>query len=523
MEKMSVRVTFSFAYFFLAIFLQNLSLSPLIAGEAQELFKRYQKSQQDYRKAIERGASSSHIRALYQEYLAAKRLYDGGSQEQIIDEHGKIETENRPTDYQQISKIPVKKARTQTQKLMDALYNAEAQKNPEKVINAIKNYLNKNPKSKEREKLIYELALAYQRLKGDLKTSVFLLKKLEAKKTLYAKKAQFRLKLFAHGRALQQLVQDAQAKKMVLSQTSKQAANTSWFNIPGLIINNNRHNRAANDFYQARQKYESYSEKVRKFAETSARNLQENIPLKIAFHRDFAMGLALNSQIISGEEEHSVPFIARHFNTITPENEMKWASLQPEEGNFIFKNSDKIVEFALENEIKTVGHTLIWHNQTPEWVFEKTTGTPASRELLLSRMQKHIEKVVHRYRGKVPGWDVVNEAIDDAPEILFRNSRWLEIIGEDFIEHAFRYTHEADPDAELYYNDYNLAFAHKRKKALAMIKRLQARDIPITAIGMQAHWQLDSPTIEQIENSIIAFSNLGIKVMITELDIDVLP
>ncbi|MDQ3292392.1 MAG: endo-1,4-beta-xylanase, partial [Bacteroidota bacterium] len=169
-----------------------------------------------------------------------------------------------------------------------------------------------------------------------------------------------------------------------------------------------------------------------------------------------------------------------------------------------------------------VGHTLVWHQQTPDWVFEDEAGKPVSREVLLKRMENHISTVVGRYKGKINGWDVVNEAIADQGGQM-RPTKWLSIIGEDFAEKAFEYAHKADPKAELYYNDYSLYRPDKREGTIRLVKSLQAKGIKVKAIGMQGHYGLTVPTIEQIEESIVAFSKLGVEVNFTELDIDVLP
>jgi endo-1,4-beta-xylanase len=168
-----------------------------------------------------------------------------------------------------------------------------------------------------------------------------------------------------------------------------------------------------------------------------------------------------------------------------------------------------------------IGHTLVWHAQTPRWVFQDQEAKPLTREALLERMREHIHTVVGRYKGKIRGWDVVNEALNDDGSL--RRSPWLRIIGEDYLEKAYQFAHEADPDAELYYNDYSLEEGPKRQGALKLVKGLQAADVKLTGIGLQGHYSLDKPTPGQIEETIEAFSKLGLKVMITELDVNVLP
>jgi endo-1,4-beta-xylanase len=159
--------------------------------------------------------------------------------------------------------------------------------------------------------------------------------------------------------------------------------------------------------------------------------------------------------------------------------------------------------------------------QTPKWVFEDKNGNQVSREVLLERMREHIRKVVGRYKGRINGWDVVNEALNE--DGTLRPSLWMKIVGDDYIEKAFRYAHEADPKAELYYNDYSLESEAKRKGALELVRKLKAKNVPITGVGLQDHVHMDWPTADQIDATITEFGKLGVKVMITELDVDVLP
>lgn len=167
-----------------------------------------------------------------------------------------------------------------------------------------------------------------------------------------------------------------------------------------------------------------------------------------------------------------------------------------------------------------IGHTLVWHSQTPDWVFEDEEGNPVSREVLLERMKDHIDTVVGRYKGRVHGWDVVNEAVND--DGSFRESPWYSIIGEDYVAKAFQFAREADPEAELYYNDYSLNRPAKADGVVNLINSVQQQGIDVTGIGMQGHYSLNHPSAEELEASILKFGELGI-VAITELDIDVLP
>jgi endo-1,4-beta-xylanase len=168
-----------------------------------------------------------------------------------------------------------------------------------------------------------------------------------------------------------------------------------------------------------------------------------------------------------------------------------------------------------------VGHCLVWHSQTPRWVFQNDQGDPLTREALLDRMHEHIRTVVGRYKGKIGGWDVVNEALNEDGSL--RQSPWLQIIGEDFLLKAFQFAHEADPQAELYYNDYSLENEAKRNGAVQLIRKLKAAGSPISGIGLQGHNHMDSPTARQEADTIEAFAALGIRVNISELDVDILP
>ncbi|MDX1283691.1 MAG: endo-1,4-beta-xylanase, partial [Draconibacterium sp.] len=191
-----------------------------------------------------------------------------------------------------------------------------------------------------------------------------------------------------------------------------------------------------------------------------------------------------------------------------------------QEGVFNFEDADKLVKLGEENNMFVVGHTLVWHSQTPDWLFTDENGKDVSREVLIERMRKHIYTVVGRYKGRVHGWDVVNEAINGPDG--WRNTKWKQIIGKEYFDLAFQFAHEADPGAELYYNDYNMHLPEKRKAAVRLIQRLQNKGIPIHGVGMQAHYSLDTD-LKEVEKSIKAYSQLGVKVMLTEIDISVLP
>lgn len=249
--------------------------------------------------------------------------------------------------------------------------------------------------------------------------------------------------------------------------------------------------------------------------------IQAQTTLKDAFKDYFLIGAAMNRAQIYEEDQVGAKIVGMQFNTISPENVLKWSQIHPVADRYNFEAADRYVAFGEKHAMFIIGHTLVWHNQTPDWVFKDAQGNFVSRDMLLARMREHIQTVVGRYKGRIKGWDVVNEAIND--DGTLRQSPWLKIIGEDYIAKAFQYAHEADPDAELYYNDYSLENIAKRRGAIKLIKNLQAQGIPIKAIGLQDHNSLGFPTLEQEDQTITDFANLGIKVNITELDVNVLP
>ena len=252
----------------------------------------------------------------------------------------------------------------------------------------------------------------------------------------------------------------------------------------------------------------------------AAANAYSEQTLKDAFKGDFPIGVAVNQRQFDNEDKIADPIIESQFNAISPENALKWESVHPQPGKYDFTGPDHYVQFGEEHHMLIVGHTLIWHNQTPKWVFQDKDGKPVSRDVLLRRMRDHIQTVVGRYKGQIKIWDVVNEALADNGTL--RKSPWERIIGDDYIEKAFQFAHEADPNAILRYNDYSLENVPKREGAIALIKKLQSEGIPVSAIGLQDHNHMDWPTVEQEDATISAFAALGLKVMITELDINVL-
>jgi endo-1,4-beta-xylanase len=261
--------------------------------------------------------------------------------------------------------------------------------------------------------------------------------------------------------------------------------------------------------------------------------------LKDYYEDFFPIGVAVSPRSLQGTQGE---FIKKHFNSLTAENVMKPALLQPEEGKFNWEDADMIVDFAQANGMKVRGHTLCWHNQTGEWMFKDTNGNQASKELVLSRLKEHITQVVTRYKGKIYAWDVLNEVIDNADpaKVGYRQTQWYTICGEEFIAKAFQWAHEADPDAVLFYNEYNTENPAKREKTYEMLKKMLDQGVPIHGVGLQAHWNIGGPrhvgqlnqgnegefdipgsSEDAIRESIDKFSSLGLVVQITELDVSI--
>jgi len=253
----------------------------------------------------------------------------------------------------------------------------------------------------------------------------------------------------------------------------------------------------------------------------SSGRVEGGAAIKDGFADKFFIGTAMNAREITGEDSAAVEVIKKHFNAIVAENCMKPGPIQPREGEFNWDLPDRMVAFGEANNMFITGHVLLWHSQAPRWLFTDSLGNTVSPEVLTQRMKDHIYTVVGRYKGKVKGWDVVNEALLD--DGSYRKSRFYEILGEEFIPLAFQFAHEADPDAELYYNDYNEWYPGKVEAIVKLIGQLRERGLRIDAVGMQGHIGMDHPTIEEYENAIMAYGNAGVKVMVTELDMSILP
>jgi endo-1,4-beta-xylanase len=256
-------------------------------------------------------------------------------------------------------------------------------------------------------------------------------------------------------------------------------------------------------------------------AGTRASTSTPSTGLKGAFRDAFMIGTALAPRQFQGTDTASVALISREFNAATPENVLKWEAVHPQPDRYDFAPADAYVAFGERHGMFITGHTLVWHSQTPRWVFENAQGQPLTRDELLARMKDHISTVVGRYKGRIKGWDVVNEALNE--DGTLRESPWKRIIGPDYLEKAFQFAHEADPAAQLYYNDYNLDYPAKRDGAVRLVRSLQAAGVPIHAVGTQEHLKLTTPSIALVDSSIRALAATGVKVNVTELDIDLLP
>ena len=250
---------------------------------------------------------------------------------------------------------------------------------------------------------------------------------------------------------------------------------------------------------------------------------QQPTTLKDAYRDGFRMGVAVAGGTVSGADTASQRLVLQHFNTVTIENAMKAGPINPRPGVYNWAPADAFVEFGEKNGMFIVGHTLVWHNQTPEWFFQDSAGKPNTPAAQIERMRAHIEAVAGRYAGRVHAWDVVNEVIDN--DGSYRPTTWVNAVGngDELVKAAFRFAARYAPNTELYYNDFNAWRPAKRDGIVRMVRMLQKEGIRIDGIGMQGHWGLNYPKTEYIEAAIDSFAALGVKVMITELDVDVLP
>jgi len=235
----------------------------------------------------------------------------------------------------------------------------------------------------------------------------------------------------------------------------------------------------------------------------------------------FLIGTALDFRMPNEFNAAELDIIKSQFNVITPENSMKPGPVHPQESTWNWTQPDALVSFCQENNIKTMGHCLVWHSQTNPWFFEN-----ANRDVALARLKDHIHTLVGHFKGKMSGWDVVNEAINDGAGAgnteNLRNSQWFQIIGPDYLTQSFKFAREADPNVPLHYNDYNIESGPKHQSSLLLLKRLISDGAPITTVGIQGHWSvanMNAQKLEQIEQAIENYKALRLKVAITELDL----
>lgn len=246
--------------------------------------------------------------------------------------------------------------------------------------------------------------------------------------------------------------------------------------------------------------------------------------LKDAYADAFRMGCAVNSQIAAGRDGRSSDLILKQFNAVSPENDLKPEVIHPRPDTWNFRAGDQYVKFAEDNGLWALGHTLVWHNQTPSFFFNRSDGTPKNHDEMVETMHSYIDTVMRHFAGKIDAWDVVNEIIDN--DGSYRKTLWTNAFdgdGDEVVRLAFKFAQESDPGAELYYNDFNAWRPAKRDGIARMVRMLQKNGIRIDGVGIQAHWGLNYPKNEYITAAIDTFASLGVKVMITELDVDVLP
>lgn len=247
----------------------------------------------------------------------------------------------------------------------------------------------------------------------------------------------------------------------------------------------------------------------------------QELTLKDVVGNQFLIGTALNVRQVAGLDTNATNIVKKHFTAIVAENCMKMEEVHPSEDVYDFKDADNFVKFGEENGLTMTGHCLIWHSQCPDWFCVDKNGKNVTPEVLKQRMKDHITTVVNHFKGKLKGWDVVNEAIIE--DGSYRKSKFYEILGEEFIPLAFQYAHEADSTIELYYNDYGMDNPGRREGVVKLIRSLKEKGLRIDAVGMQGHMGMDYPKIEEFEKSMLAFANEGVKVMITEWDMSALP
>lgn len=247
----------------------------------------------------------------------------------------------------------------------------------------------------------------------------------------------------------------------------------------------------------------------------------EPATLKEAFDGKFLIGATLGGSMLANPEHPALRVAETHFNSLSPANAMKWGPWNPHPGEYDYEPADTFADFGAERDMVLIGHTLFWHSQTPDWVFEDDQGNLLSREALLECMRERARHMAERYADRVTVWDVVNESIESDGSL--RKSKFNQIIGDDFNEQAFRIAAEELPDdAILLYNDYGMTSPGRRDAVVAMVKDFQEKGVRIDGIGMQGHWSMDSPSLQEIEEAFEAYASTGLPIHITELDIEVL-
>lgn len=245
--------------------------------------------------------------------------------------------------------------------------------------------------------------------------------------------------------------------------------------------------------------------------------------LRERFGASFVVGVGVGGRVPDDYSSAELRLLLGQFGGVTPENCMKMAAVQPREGEFHFEDADALVDFAAGHGLRVAGHALLWarDEHVPRWLL-RDGDAPASRELAMARLEKHVKTVVARYRGRVESWDVVNEALDDGGEFL-RPSEWLSIVGPGYVAKAFEWAREADPNARLIYNDYGVESPRKREKLVRLLRELRAAGAPIDAVGIQGHWEIDRVPFEEIESLIATLDGMGIKTIVSELDLGLVP
>ena len=235
----------------------------------------------------------------------------------------------------------------------------------------------------------------------------------------------------------------------------------------------------------------------------------------------FTIGVAANGEQMAGRDSVGTAIIKRHFNSIVAENVMKCQYIPPEEGRYDFAGADSLMAFAEANGMEVIGHCLVWHSMAAPWFFVDSAGNEVSAEVLRQRMVDHIKTVVGRYKGRVKGWDVCNEVIVEDGGL--RDSPYSRALGYNFIYEALELTHQIDPDAEIYINDYGMTNPGRRAGYLALIDSIRSRGIRLDAMGLQGHMGIDYPDSASVVQTLDDFKKIGLPVMITEWDMGALP